>query len=572
MNNENKLSETWIKASILGTIWAASEIVLGSFLHNLKVPFSGNILTAIALIILISIGYIWKEKGLYWRAGLVCAVMKTMSPSAVIFGPMVAIMIEALILEISVRLLGRTFAGYILGAVFAMSWNLFQEIANFIIFYGYNIVDLYAKLLKLSQKQLNLKFDILWLPIIILLIVNILFGLLSVIIGIKIGQKLIAQPAMNKFENVSDRNNGKQNKIIQEFNYSLLWLFADIILVVSSLVLLNFSNWVIWSITIIGIVSVWAIKYKRAFRQLLKPRFWVFFILITMITALVFAKIQSNANGLEAGLLIGLQMNFRAAIIIVGFSVIGTELYNPKIRAFFLRTSFKQLPLALELSFDSLPSMIATIPDFRSIIKNPISVIYQIVSQAEDRLVRLRNKINFNQKVFILTGSLGQGKTTQLQKILEILKENDIPAGGIYSPKIMEDNVTIGYDIVNIMNNERKIFLRQSGDESFNKIGRFYIFTSGLQIGIEALKPSANVNNKIVIIDEIGQLELGNNGWASSIQDLIENANSHILLVVRDSFVEKVTQKWDFRQKYIYNISDMNYLTISSLILEHLKN
>ena len=32
----HKLSEKWIKASIAGTIWAASEIVLGSFLHNLK--------------------------------------------------------------------------------------------------------------------------------------------------------------------------------------------------------------------------------------------------------------------------------------------------------------------------------------------------------------------------------------------------------------------------------------------------------------------------------------------------------------------------------------------------------
>jgi len=60
---EHRLSEKWIKASIIGTIWAASEIVLGSFLHNLKVPFSGNILTAIGLIILISISYTWTEKG-----------------------------------------------------------------------------------------------------------------------------------------------------------------------------------------------------------------------------------------------------------------------------------------------------------------------------------------------------------------------------------------------------------------------------------------------------------------------------------------------------------------------------
>jgi len=73
------ISEKWIKASIIGTIWAAAEIVLGSFLHNLRVPFSGNMLTAIALVILISVSYKWRERGLFWRAGVICALMKTMS-------------------------------------------------------------------------------------------------------------------------------------------------------------------------------------------------------------------------------------------------------------------------------------------------------------------------------------------------------------------------------------------------------------------------------------------------------------------------------------------------------------
>lgn len=82
MRNRTEIDEKWIKASSIGTIWATSEIVLGSFLHNLKVPFSGNILTAIGIIILISVSYIWKEKGLFRRAGLICATMKTMSPSS----------------------------------------------------------------------------------------------------------------------------------------------------------------------------------------------------------------------------------------------------------------------------------------------------------------------------------------------------------------------------------------------------------------------------------------------------------------------------------------------------------
>lgn len=571
MDKKQGLSEKWIKASIVGTIWAASEIVLGSFLHNLKVPFSGNVLTAIGIVILISVSYIWTEKGLFWRAGLICAIMKTMSPSAVIFGPMIAIFSEAVLLEISVRLLGKTFAGFILGGMLAMSWNLFQKIMNFIIFYGFNIVEVYSNLLKFAQKQLNIQFDIVWLPIFILLIIYCLFGLFFAIVGIKAGRKILKQPLEYKTIIPANAFSEKQNSTKPEFNYSIIWLFTDILLIISALVLLSYASWIVWGSSITGIITVWAFRYKRALRQLSKPKFWLFFIIITMITAFIFTKVQSSANSLEQGLLIGLQMNFRAAIIIVGFSVLGTELYNPRIREFFVKTSFKQLPLALELSFESLPSMIANIPEFKTIIKNPVSVIYQFISQAEFRLNEMKNKNNFIQKVFILTGSLGQGKTTCVQKIIEIFKEEKISVGGIYSPRMMENNKTVGYDIVDICSNKREVFLRLTDDEDLNKIGKYSIFPQGLHLGSNALKVSNNINNKIIVIDEVGYLELGNQGWGSNIQDLIKASKNHLLLVVRDSLTYKVIQKWNFRPCFVYNIAENDCFIISEMIIEQIK-
>lgn len=571
MNKKQGLSEKWIKASIVGTIWAASEIVLGSFLHNLKVPFSGNILTAIGIVILISVSYIWTEKGLFWRAGLICAIMKTMSPSAVIFGPMIAIFSEAALLEISVRLLGKTFAGYILGGMLAMSWNLFQKIMNFIIFYGYNIVEVYSNLLKFAQKQLNIQFNIVWLPIIVLLIIYCLFGLLSAIIGIKVGRKIIKKAP--EYKSISSANifNEKQNSTKPEFNYSIIWLFTDILFIIGALVLLNYTSWIVWCTSITGIITLWAFRYKRALRQLSKPKFWIFFVIITMITAFIFTRIQSDANSLEKGLLIGLQMNFRAAIIIVGFSVLGTELYSPGIRDFFVKTSFKQLPLALELSFDSLPSMIANIPEFKTIIKNPISVIYQFITQAEFRLTELKNKNNFIQKVFIVSGFLGQGKTTCVQKIIEVFKEKNIAVGGIYSPRMMENEKTVGYDIVDIRYNKREVFLRLTEDEELNKIGKFSVFPQGLQLGSNALKVSNNLNNKIIVIDEAGYLELDNQGWANNIQDIIRASENHLLLVVRDNLVEKIIQKWNFKPCFIFNISENDCFAISELIIKQIQ-
>jgi len=322
MKLDHGINEQWIKASIIGTTWAASEIVLGSFFHNLRIPFSSNLLTGIGIIILISSGYLWKEKGLFWRAGLICSLMKTMSPSAVIFGPMIAIFMEAVLLDLSVRVFSKTVIGYLIGGMLAMSWNLFHKIVNFIILYGFSIVDIYAGLLRFTQKQLHLQIDIIWLPILFLLMIYCIMGLTAAIIGIRIGRKLHDHPVEKipvKYSNPSQENITTKHS----FNYSIPWLLATFCMIITELVLISHTPWFVWATSTVAFVLIWVNRYKRALKQLSKPRFWVYFVIITMITAFVLNRMQSS--DWTNGLMIGIQMNARAVVIILGFSVLGTE-------------------------------------------------------------------------------------------------------------------------------------------------------------------------------------------------------------------------------------------------------
>lgn len=555
-----EINEKWIKASIVGTIWAASEIVLGSFLHNLKIPFSSILLTAIGVVILISMSYVWKERGLFWRAGLICALMKTMSPSAVIFGPMIAIFSQAALLEISVRIFRRTIAGFAIGASLAMTWNLFQKIFNLVVIYGSNIVEVYSDLLKYAQLQLNIQFDIVWLPILILLAIYILAGMFSAIIGMKAGNRIRQQPALPKMGSTESHSH-KMHSNKEPFDYSIAWLFLNLSLIVTALILLNSTSWFVWTLSVVIISTAWILRYKRALRRLSKPGFWISFVILTMATAFVFNKMQSQS--LLNGFLIGLQMNFRAVIVILGFSVLGTELYNPKIRELFMRTSMKQLPLALELSFQSLPMMVANLPDSRVIIKNPVSVIYQMISQIELRLNEIKS--NLSNKIFIITGSVGEGKTTQIQKIAEALNNQNISTGGILSPRIIKNENTIGYDVLDIATNERTAFLRKTEDEKLPKIGRYSILSEGIQAGCSVLNKSLN-NHQVVVIDEVGRLELENKGWAENIRYLINSSKCNLILSVREKFIEQVIEKWYLKNYTILHVSENDHITNSKII------
>ena len=62
--------------------------------------------------------------------------MKSISPSAVILGPMIAITMEGLVLEFSVRLLGRNLLGYAIAGALTMLGALVHKITHLFELYG----------------------------------------------------------------------------------------------------------------------------------------------------------------------------------------------------------------------------------------------------------------------------------------------------------------------------------------------------------------------------------------------------------------------------------------------------
>lgn len=562
MNKISHLSDKWIKASILGTVWASSEIVLGSFLHNLRVPFSGNILTAIGIVILISAQYKWKEKGLVWRAGLICAIMKTMSPSAVIFGPMVAIFSEALLLEVSVRLLGRTVAGFMLGSVLAMSWNLFQKIFNYIIFYGYNIVEVYKNLMIYAGKQLGLHFDVVWTPVLVLLALYALFGIIAAWIGIKTGRRInenrFSPSGFNKQTVPVSVSRGKA-----DFRYSLVWLLFDLIFLLAPLLMAGRIPFAVWALLVGIIASIWAVRYKRALRQLVRPRLWIFFVLITLLTTLVFTRLQNDQKTTLDAILIGVEMNLRAIVLIMGFTVLGTELYNPKVREYFSRSYFKQLPLAIEFSVESLPMMIAHTPGFKTVIKDPFLFVQQIMAFADFRLQQVRSG-KTQGDLIVLTGKIGSGKTLLLKKIIQQFQKEGISVGGFYQERILDKNETIGYDFIEAETGRRIQFLQKNGSGG-PQIGKYTINANVFPVGNEILSKACQ---PVVVVDEIGKMENKGEGWAEAFTNLLQTSNSLVIASFRKELLHELQQKYGTNDATVFDLDIENQDEILNSIFQ----
>ena len=556
MNPDRQLSITWLKAAVLGCLWASSEIVLGSFLHNLHVPFSSIFLTSIGVVLIVSISYKWKDKGLIWRAGLICALMKSVSPSAVIFGPMIAIMSEAFLLEIAVRVIGRNMIGFMVGSLLAMSWNFFQKIANYLIYYGFNIVDLYASMVKYAEKQLHMHFDTVWMPIIILWIFYLFFGVLSAGIGIYIGKTASAKSIPMLSADKRRMADIKAKSKTPDTNYSLWWLAFNFVGMISALLFMNYAGITWWFTIGIILIAIWAMRYKSALRPLMKPKFWIFFVAITMLSSFLFAKFQSDELSIADGLMVGLQMNFRAAIMIVGFSVVGKELSNPVIRNFFIRTSFRQLPLALEVAFETLPFVIANLPSVKDIFRKPVSVIRQIGAQSEYWLERVALTMKKKSNVVLITGEIGSGKTTLISGISARLKVSGVLTGGILASAVYENETKTGYKIQDVVTDKEMQLSHINDTAGLARVGRYFFIPEAIEFGRDALSAERNRNSQIVLIDEIGAWELQGQGWAGSLNELIINYNMPLIITVRKSFLELVIENWMFQDPLVIEAKD----------------
>jgi nucleoside-triphosphatase THEP1 len=194
-------------------------------------------------------------------------------------------------------------------------------------------------------------------------------------------------------------------------------------------------------------------------------------------------------------------------------------------------------------------------------------MIYQVISQIEYRLEVLRNKLS--RKIYIITGSIGEGKTTQVQRIVNELQNRGIPLSGVYSPRIMDQGQTTGYDVVDIESGRREPFMRLADNDTLDRIGRYSILPEGYSAGLAALAKSRTNNSRLVVIDEVGKLDINNHGWAENISELV-NGSQFLVLAVRDTFTDQVIEKWNLKDYSVFKVSDNPHQLVSELLINHL--
>jgi nucleoside-triphosphatase THEP1 len=178
-------------------------------------------------------------------------------------------------------------------------------------------------------------------------------------------------------------------------------------------------------------------------------------------------------------------------------------------------------------------------------------------------------------RLFILTGEIESGKTSWLLELLRSAATQGLKVSGLVSPAVFEAGHKIGIDALLLPQHQRMSFATLAKPQSREvKAGcnHEHVKTNNprlkwnfneqaiAEINKHFAKLSADLADSLLIIDELGPLELLRDQGFTAALELLDNASySNALIVVRPSLVENAQQRWPVAE-VIYPTSSLSVI------------
>jgi hypothetical protein len=287
---------------------------------------------------------------------------------------MTGIMLEAVVIELVIILLGNNLLSIMLAGILSVSSALFHKVLSLLILYGFDLIQIYVNMINFALKQFGLEEAGEWQILVALLSVYTFFGMMAASVGFYIGRKAVRtknEPGTHALE-VKEIQQRDFFEIKEDQHTSIPFLLVHIISIPFGLFMLNFWSLEIGLPFIIFYSLVFGYWYRFSLRRLRKPIFWSQLIIIVLLSAIFWDINKPDANWISReGFLVGIEMMIRALFIVIAFSALSVELRNQKVKDFLFGIGFGQFYQAVGMAFSSLPIMISSLPNSKKIIKNP---------------------------------------------------------------------------------------------------------------------------------------------------------------------------------------------------------
>ena len=151
-------------------------------------------------------------------------------------------------------------------------------------------------------------------------------------------------------------------------------------------------------------------------------------------------------------------------------------------------------------------------------------------------------------KNIFICGKPGCGKTTLIK---EILKERKLNAGGFYTSEIREERIRKGFKITTL--NDKEGILAHVNIKSPYRVGKYKVNIKDLEeIGVASIL-EAMKENKVIITNEIGKMEMKSEKFKKAVETALDSKNKVLgtIMLKPKPFCDKIKQRSDTKVFYL---------------------
>lgn len=152
-----------------------------------------------------------------------------------------------------------------------------------------------------------------------------------------------------------------------------------------------------------------------------------------------------------------------------------------------------------------------------------------------------------SKRLLLLTGSPSVGKTSILLKTVEALKTQGYNVGGMVSREARSCGTRVGFEISDL-SSSRRGWLAHINQRSGPNVGRYRVNLEDLDgVGVEAIVRAVE-SCDVVVIDEIGPMELFSRKFESAVRKAVESERLVVGVVhwkTRNRLIDEVKARED---------------------------
>ncbi len=144
------------------------------------------------------------------------------------------------------------------------------------------------------------------------------------------------------------------------------------------------------------------------------------------------------------------------------------------------------------------------------------------------------------KQAFLLTGAPGSGKTSILKEVLAQVEKS---AGGFYTEEIRASGTRQGFDIVTL--DGQRATLAHISIQSPYRVSKYGVDLAALEkVAVPAIKKAVQECD-IVVIDEIGKMELFSPSFRESISEAIDSGKKVLgtIMLKPHPWADKIKQQ-----------------------------